>query len=194
MNRPAPFVRLAGSPLGAIVLFFMYGAVVLGWYEGHTAWWLAVGAVGAAMRTLGAVGKVRRYKSWLADWQAMSAEIQPAPPEKKRRGRGWLGIITAAALFFIIPVCLPQIRDYKEIANALAWLWLVDCLFLVFLLLRGILRRLARIRRRSAEGHRAKAEDAPVAWLLCRPSSSPSRLDAMRSLPEYSARLISGAP
>ncbi len=190
MNRPAPLVRLAGSPLGAILLFVIYGMVVVGWYEGHTAWWLALGAVGAAMRTLGAVGKVRRYKSWLADWQAMSTEMQPVRPEKKRGGRGWLGIFTAAVLFFVIPVCLPQIRDYQALANALTWLWLADCLFLVFVLLRGILRRSARMRRRSADRRRAKAEDAPVAWLLGRPSSSPSRLDATRCLPEYSARLL----
>jgi hypothetical protein len=45
----------------------------------------------------------------------------------------------------------------------------------------------------AAVSRRAKAEaaeDSTVAWLLPRAASSPSREEAMRNLPEYSARLI----
>ena len=171
------------TPLGATLLFVMYGAIVLGWYEGHIAWWLALGTAGAASRTLGAIKKVRRYKSWLADWQAMSDQMQPAQParpEKRRGGRGRWGIITAAVLFFVLPLCVGAISNDKALAYALTWLWLGDCLFLVFALLQGILRRSARIKRRSPESRKVETEDASVAWLVGRPSSSPSRLDATR--------------
>ena len=67
-------VRLAGSPLIALVLFVLYGMAILGWYQGHLAWWLALGAVGAAIRTLGAVRQVQRYKTWVSNWRAMGDE------------------------------------------------------------------------------------------------------------------------
>ena len=77
MNRPSFAVRFAGSPLGAMLLFIGYAAIVVGWYQGHFAWWLAVGALAAAFRTLGAIEKMRRYKAWLVEWQMMG---QDAPP------------------------------------------------------------------------------------------------------------------
>ena len=40
------------------------------------------------------------------------------------------------------------------------------------------------------ERRQAEAEAEPVKWLVGRPSSSPSREEAARNLPEYSARLI----
>jgi hypothetical protein len=72
-------VRVAGSPLRAFLLFVCYAAIVAGWYEGDVVWWLALTALGAAMRTLSAVGQVRRYKAWLAEWNAMGAKDEPAP-------------------------------------------------------------------------------------------------------------------
>ncbi len=71
MKPPSPLAWLAGSPVGAILLFLLYAWLWLGWYEGRVSWWLALGAVGAALRTLGAIGQVRRYKAWSKEWRAM---------------------------------------------------------------------------------------------------------------------------
>ena len=59
MSRPPLLVRVAGSPLPALLLFVAYAAVIAGWYEGHVVWWQALAAVGATcLRTLSAVGQV----------------------------------------------------------------------------------------------------------------------------------------
>ena len=45
----------AGAPVGALVLFLLYATLILGWYAGSVAWWVALAAVGLAFRTLGAM-------------------------------------------------------------------------------------------------------------------------------------------
>jgi len=83
MTRPALFVRVAGSPRSAVLLFMCYTAVVVGWCEGTIVWWLGLAAVGLFIRTLSAVGQLRRYKAWLAEWNAMGAKEEPAPRLRK---------------------------------------------------------------------------------------------------------------
>jgi hypothetical protein len=193
MNRPRLSVRLAGSPLGALLLFVLYVAIVLGWYQGNVPWWLALGAVAAAVRTLSAIGKVRRYKAWSADWQAAGAEDEP-PRRQKRGKRGWVFVTGAGVLFVAIPTYLPQIRNIEAIPNALVtaltWLWVAACLLLVWKLLRLFWLVVSRSTARATARRRARAEAAPVAWLVACASSSPSRAAAEQNLPEYTARLI----
>jgi hypothetical protein len=193
MNRPSLSVRVAGSPLGALVLLLVWGAVVVAWYQGNVPWWVGVAAVAAAGRTFGAFGRMRRYKAWLADWQAMGAEGEQPRPKKRR---GWVLVTGAALLLVLIPAYLLQIKNneaipnHEAVATGLIWLHVAVCLFLgwkvVALFWRFVMRRAAS----SKERRRAKAEAAPVAWLLGCASSSPSRAAAQRELPEYSARLI----
>jgi hypothetical protein len=192
MNRPALLARLAGSPRGALVLFVCYAALVFGWYQGNIPWWLALGAVGAAFRTLSAVGRVRRYKAWRADWQAMGGEDEPPPAaaRQKKRRRGWV-LVTVAALLALGMPLLPE-QLYAPWESGLVMAWCAACLYLVFALLWSILRRIIGRRKARAEIAQAGDEAAPVAWLLGRPSSSPSRAAAERNLPRYCARLISG--
>jgi hypothetical protein len=185
MSRPPLLVRVAGSPLPAFLLFLGYAAVIAGWYEGQVVWWLALGSVGAAIRTLSAVGRVRRYKAWLTEWNAMGANEQPAPREKKRGGRRRLFVTTAALLLPAIPVCLPYLAGNEEWRTALALLWVMACLYLVVLVLRSITRRMTKRRHAQQE-----AANAPVKWMLGRASSSPSRSEAERKLPEYCTRLL----
>jgi hypothetical protein len=185
MSRPPLLVRVAGSPLPAFLLFLGYAAIVAGWYEGQVVWWLALGSVGAAIRTLSAVGRVRRYKAWLAEWNAMGAKEEPPPShEQKRGGRRRLFVTSAALLLPAIPACLPYLEGNEEWRTALALLWVVACLYLVVLVLRSITRRM---KRRKAQ---PEAATAPVEWMLGRASSSPSRSEAARNLPEYCTRLL----
>jgi hypothetical protein len=183
MNRPRRLVRLAGSPRGALLLFIGYAVIVYGWYQGDVPWWLAVGAVAAGFRTLAAVGRMRRYKAWLADWQGMGAGDEPPRPKKRR---GWVLVAGAALLVVAIPLVQPETGPN----DALTVLWCVACLYLVFALVRGILRRIRGRRKVKAEVAQTRDEAAPVAWLVPRAASSPSRADAMRSVPDYCARLM----
>ena len=187
MNRPALLVRIAGSPLGALLLFMVYAAVIAGWYEGQVVWWLALGSVGAAFRTLSAVGRVRRYKAWDAEWNAMGAREESAIPRKERRGAR-RRLFVAALLLLLIPACLPHLSGNEEWRTALGLLWIVACLYVVGLVLRSITRRITK-RVKS----RRETVNAPVKWMLGRASSSPSRSEATRKLPEYCTRLLSSS-
>jgi hypothetical protein len=184
MSRPSLLVRVAGSPLPALLLFLVYAAVIAGWYEGQVVWWLALGSLGAAIRTLSAVGRVRRYKAWQAGWNAMGAREESAPRNKDKRGaRRW--VFVAALLLLGIPASLPYLGGNEEWRTALSLLWVVACLFVVGLALRSITRRISK-RLKS----RREVVNAPVKWMLGRPSSSPSRSEATQKLPEYCARLL----
>jgi hypothetical protein len=192
MSRPSLSVRLAGSPRGALLLFIGYAMIFYGWYEGNVVWWVALGAVGAAGRTMRAVRQVRRYKAWLAEWRAMSGEDELRRPTKRRR-RGWVFVIGSALLAMGIPFCLPSTAEPRDLGAVLTTLWCAAWLYLAFALVRGVLRRVVARRKAKAEVAQAKDEAAPVAWLMGRASSSPSRADAERDLPEYCARLINGS-
>jgi hypothetical protein len=191
MNRPSVVARFAGSPLMAILLFVGYAVVVAEWYQGQVAWWLALGAVGAAGKTLRAVRQVRSYKAWLAEWRAMSGEDEPQRPTKRRKP-GWVFVIGALLLALGIPYCLPSEAEPGIVGGSLTILWCAACLYLAFALLRGIVRLVVARRKGKAELEKVKAEAAPVALLLGVPSSSPSRAEAMATLPEYCAGLIGG--
>ena len=185
MTRPSLLVRVAGSPLGALLLFLVYAAVITRWYEGQVVWWLALGSVGAAFRTLSAVGRVRRYKAWMAEWNAMNAREESASRNKDKRGAR-RRVFLAALLLLGIPACLPYLGRNEELRMALGLLWVVTCLFVVGLALRSVTRRISK-RLKS----RQKVVNAPVKWMLGRASSSPSRSEATQKLPEYCIRLLS---
>jgi hypothetical protein len=186
MNRPSLVVRVAGSPLPALVLFAGYAGVIAGWYQGHVVWWLALAAVSAAIRTLSAVGTLRRYKAWRAEWNAMGAKDQSARPSRKK-SRSGVFITGAALLLLAIPVCLPPVQSNEELlTKALSCLWLASLVYLGFVALRSMTRGVTKRPNVSAK----EAEAAPVEWLVGRPFSSPSRSDVTRQLPEYCARLL----
>jgi hypothetical protein len=191
MNRPNVFVRVAGSPLPALALFVGYAAIVVGWYQNNVPWWLALGAVGAALRTLSALGQVRRYKAWAAEWNAMGAPLRTPPPSPKRASRGWVFITGAVLLLLTIPPFMLQIRSNNEqLATALLWLWGAVCLYLVWKCFGQVLRAFMRSRTRSKVRRQAKEEASPVEWLVGQASSSPSREEAQRKLPEYAAACL----
>jgi hypothetical protein len=187
MNRPSLVVRVAGSPLPALVLLGGYALMIVGWYQGHVVWWLALVALSAALRTLSAVGTLRRYKAWQAEWNAMGAKDQSARPARKKIRRG-VFITGAALLLLAIPVCLSQVQSNEELlTKALSCLWLTALVYLGFVALCSIVRPM--VKRPNAPAK--EADDAPVEWLLGSASSSPSRSEAARKLPEYASRLLS---
>jgi membrane protein YdbS with pleckstrin-like domain len=191
MNRPAGLVRLAGAPPVAVVLLLGSAVAILGWYEGSGPWWLALGAIAAAMHTLSAVGQVRRYREWLAQWQAMGAPLHAPPKPAAKPKRRWKLVTIAVLLLLVIPSLMPD-KGYDEgPVMALTCLWLTDALYLLCRLFALMRRGFTRSTVRSTDRRQASAETAPVAWLLGPASSSPSRADAVQNLPEYSARLLS---
>jgi Na+/melibiose symporter-like transporter len=139
------------------------------------------------MRTLSAVGRVRRYKAWLAEWNSMGARVEPGPPPKEKRGgRRRVFVTSAALLVLVIPVYLPNLQGNEEWRTALTLLWVVACIYLVGLVLRGITQRMTKRRKAQRE-----AATEPVEWMLSRASSSPSRSEAAKKLPDYCTRLLS---
>ena len=133
------------------------------------------------------------------DWAALKRLIQIArrdtgqarPQQPQKHGsRGWMVVTVAVLLVFAIPAYLTQIRnDSEQVASVLNWLWVAICLFLVFKSFGLVRRFFARSSARSTALRQTKEEAEPVTWLVGRASSSPSRAEAQRNLPEYVARL-----
>jgi hypothetical protein len=183
-------MRLAGSPLGAILLLTGCGFVGWAWNEGHLTWWWLVIAAFTSLKTLESIQRVRRYKAWHASWLAMGGQDAPVRPKKRR------GLVIASVLAVALPFATQQLRDNAEIPNgmavadALMWVWAAACLYLACRLVWKLLTLTRRGLGRVAEQRQAKADLAPVSWLLPRASSSPSRAEAEANLPDYCARLI----
>jgi hypothetical protein len=183
MNRPHFLVRVAGSPLPAFLLSLCYAATVAAWWEGNVPWWLALAAIGAFIRTLSAIGQVRRYKAWVAEWNAMDAKEQPRPKDKP--ASRWKSVTAAVFLFLAIPMCFPHLLVSQESRTALMLLWSLASIYLFVSVVRGIRQR---ARNRSMAQQEAAATQ--VDWMLGRASSSPSRSEATRKLPEHCAGLL----
>jgi hypothetical protein len=184
MTQPSFSKRLAGHPLVTLALFLFYGLLILGWLKGGVSWWLALLAVIAALRTFRAYREMRRYKTWLASWRAMGTDdaAAPAPFPRKRVGR--VPVLLAGLLVIVLPVAFHGSTPPPDVL----WLWA----FAVLLLVGKVVYRVVHVGRRIVARPARQAvkaetveEDAPVAWLLPRASSSPSRADAER-------RLVSG--
>lgn len=92
----------------------------------------------------------------------------------------------------VIPVLIAAPGADEPLRHALTLLWLGMALYLLVKLAINVRR--AHVHRGagtvSAGGSKTSAPADVVEWVLPRASSSPSRADAMRCLPEYSARLI----
>ena len=196
MNSPSFSARLAGSPRIACVLFIGYAAVVASWYQGRVSWWIGVAAIAAAGRTPSAVKRMRLYKTWLADWQGMGG-IAPAATTKTAKRPASRGMLAAQAAGFFLVSCIiwNMTPPGQKTPDGQALMW--------FLMMGGFLwstgRLIATLRNtgagRAAAGKKAtpktQSGDDVVEWILPPASSSPSRADMLRRLPEYAARLIS---
>ena len=198
MNKPTPMTRFMGTPAVAAGLYIGSGLLVLGWAGGEVSWWLGVVALCFAGTVRRAVRDVRRYNQWWTAWQSMGAATAAPRPAKaepnlrKRSGSSsWARVIVAAVSFVVIPFFVAMPGASEALREGLTLLWCFMVLYLVCKLAVTIVRGLRR--KSGVTRTRAKAlsgQEDVVEWVLPRASSSPSRADAMRSLPEYSARLI----
>lgn len=189
MTQPSFTVRIAGRPLVCVALLVVYGILLWRWLEGGIRWWLALIVISMAMRTVSAYGQLKRYNTWLAAWNAMGEDDEPSPQRQqgkpKARGSRWLTI--AAALLATV---IPMFGTQQPPASKLLW-----CAAVLILLWKLVLKLWRTLGFGVKAMNTVKADveavkDAPVAWLLPRAASSPSRMEVMRRLPEYSARLI----
>lgn len=187
MNRPSLSVRIAGSPVAGIPLMLGGGWLILTWAHGDAPLWFALIGFFVIAKTFSSVKQVKRYKAWLKEWNSVGTFGQQ-PAKQKNRALLVLTLL-AAALFIGIVAYWPQAANGPQLQNALVWVWLSCGLFLLGRLLMG-LGRLVRKRR----DRNAKADFVPVEWMLSRTVDSPSREMAVRSLPEYAARVLNAQP
>jgi Na+-transporting methylmalonyl-CoA/oxaloacetate decarboxylase gamma subunit len=185
MNPPSILVRVAGSPVAAIPLTLGGVWWILLWAQGRGSVLFALIGFSVVARSISCVRQRRRYKAWRKEWESVETSSQ-APARQQKRLR--VATVLAAALFVGLIVCGPQVTDNPDLNNALMWLWLLCGIFLVVRLLIGIGRLVMKRRSRNVE--KAKQEAAPVSWMLSATVDSPSREMAVRSLPEYAARIL----
>lgn len=191
MNQPTPMTRFIGKPRVAAVLYVGLGLAVLGWAEGAVPWWLGVAALCTAGSVRKAVKDVRSYKQWWTAWGAMGAATAPPRAATSKPSSSWAGVIVAGVSFVMIPVWIAAPGASEALRQGLTAVWCCMAIYLLWRLAARLWRALFRAAGTASAGERKTSAPAEVVeWALPRASSSPSRADALRNLPEYSARLI----
>jgi hypothetical protein len=153
--------------------------------------WLALLAAGVAVKTAAAFFTRRTYNAWAAQWDAMAGEKEsnasrPAREKNKINVQAY-AIIAALAVFIVLPSCFERPEGLGDITRPEVAAWLLCGLYPVLVLARTMIRRV-----RSKELRTTKDNAAPVSWMLPDTVDSPSREMAVRSLPKYAARILSG--
>jgi len=77
------------------------------------------------------------------------------------------------------------VADRPPLQHLLVWVWLACGLFLIARLIVGVGRLIIKRRDRIR-----KSDAAPVSWMLSGAMDAPSRMEAMKRLPEYAARVL----
>ncbi len=199
MNAPTSATRFIGTPRTANVLYALSGLAVFGWLGGEVPWWLGLMAVCFIGTVRKAVQDVRCYDAWAADWRAMGGPVnaspRPAKPSFRIRQKNtppWVVVTIAALSLVVLPVLIASPGMDKSESTVLTLMWLTAGLYLLFKLLAKVGRAVFhRGAGNAGAGGSKNTRDADVVtWVLPRASSSPSRAEAMRRLPEYSARVM----
>jgi len=191
MRQPGILVRIAGTPLIACLLIAGAAMVIYGWYLGYTVWWLALAAVGLVFRTLSAVGTVRRYKAWAAEWEAMG-RVGGAPPQPAKPNP-WKRTMLMAAALIGLPVAFsqPAIEDNPAVLSGLHWAWGLLALYCLLRVLGSLWRRAGNTVRRRRETRIEKSLDDPITLAVAQAADNPTRASAERNLPDYCRQLMS---
>jgi len=190
MNPPTLITRFLGTPLVAAALYVGCAMAVLGWFGGEVPWWWALFAVCFVGTVRKSAQNVRRYNQWYGGWQAMGNAQGVTAPRRKRSS--WLNVACAVILFIVIPMFMAAPGPDKALSNALTWVWLAVAGYLLWKLAAGI-RHVCfgqRVRTVAASASKPSLSPDVVTWMLPRASSSASRAEAMRNVPDYCARLL----
>lgn len=197
MNAPTSATRFIGTPRKANVLYVGAGLLVFGWFGGAVPWWMAIMALCFVGTVRKAVLEVRRYDAWAADWRAMGRPGMPprlaAKPSFRMRHMNtppWVCVTTAALSLLVIPVIMAAPGADASLRQLLTLLWLGAALYLLWKLAARLRRSVVRSAGAASAGRSKGTSPDVVEWALPRASSSSSRADAVRRLPEYSARLL----
>ena len=90
----------------------------------------------------------------------------------------------------LIPVVIAAPGTDEALRQALTLMWCGMALYLGWKLVARLRRSIVRSAGTVRAGRSKDNSPDAVEWVLPRASSSPSRANAVRRLPEYSARLI----
>jgi hypothetical protein len=193
--------RFLGTPRVSMALCVVSIVVVAGWVGHAVPWWIGLIALYCVTSVRKAVKDMRHYNQWWASWHGMGSmpSITPKPAVRRRKASSpWTGVIAAALLLVIIPMAAAGADE--GLLNFLALLWLGVAAYLVCRVAANLRRARASVTVKAAPASPAAATKANTAgvvdvvqWVLPPASSSPSRSDAMRELPDYCARLMAGA-
>lgn len=185
MNRPSSLACVAGKPRVCLLLLILFATTVWGWYNGAVPWWMALLAVGAAQRALRSYHELKRYTAWRVQWEAMGPPNDRPAPALRAPAAAHKGLVAVAVL---VAVGIPFYGTGGS--DSVLGMWLAACMILVVELVRAVRRRSRNSgAKMSRPGKAEAADDSPVAWMLGRAASSPTRTDAEGNLPDYCARL-----
>jgi hypothetical protein len=188
MNQPSIIVRVAGTPVFAIPLTLAGMGLIFMWTQGRASVWLALLGCLIAVRTISSFRQRRRYKSWRKQWDSIG-NLGKAPGRPMDRKR--FATLLAVVLFIGIFAFGPQAAgESTELQNVLTFIWFLCGIFLFGKLVLGIGRLVMKRRKGSTGTPKSENEVMPVSLMLSSTVDAPSREMAVRSLPEYAARIL----
>ena len=189
MNQPSIIVRVAGTPVFAIPLTLAGMWLIFMWTQRGASVWLALLGCFIAVRTVSSVKQRRRYQAWRKQWDSMGkSDKAPRRPIDRKR----FATSVALVLFIGIFAFGPQVAgDRTELQNVLTLIWFLCGIFLFGKLVLGIGRLVTRHRKGNTGTPESRNDVMPVSLMLSGTADAPSREMAMRSLPEYAARVLS---
>jgi hypothetical protein len=189
MNQPSIIVRVAGTPVFAIPLTLAGMWLIFMWTQGGASVWLALLGCFIAVRTVSSVRQRRRYQAWRKQWDSMgNSDKAPRRPMNRRRFATVLALVLFVGIFAFGPQAA---GDRAELQNVLTLIWFLCGIFLFGKLMLGIGRLVIKLRKGNAATPKSENDVMPVSLMLSSTADAPSREMAVRSLPEYAARVLS---
>ena len=193
MKSPSTMTRFIGTQPVPALLCAGVGLIILAWISGAVPWWVGIMALFFGGTVVNDAQKVKAYDAWFAQWQAMGGVSASLRAEKKPPSRGRL-TLQAGVLGFVAWVVWNMVPAGQKPSQGESVVWCV----MVFGCVWSTCRLLAAFRREGAgsvavtkkTATETKSTNEVVEWSLPPASSSPSRLNAVRNLPEYAASLL----
>lgn len=196
MTPLSPTTRFLGAPRVSAAIYVCCTVLVVGWVGNAVPWWIGLIALFCVASARKAALNVRAYNEWWERYQGMGSMPVAAPSKgtarKRKPANPWNPVIGAALSLLIIAMVItsPQAQD-EGVQDMLVLAALGFTLVLISLTFANIGRAVRSRKMKPATAMAAKASaPAFVQWVMPPASSSPSLSDAIRSLPDYCARLL----